>query len=402
MARIEMKDSKVWVSELNAHKGIRSAFPKNEIRFYDTTLRDGEQTVGVVFSPQQKLEIARKLDELGVSRIEAGFPRVSPEDAEAIQLMQKASLKAELWGFSRAVKGDIEEVMRLGLKATVIEAPTSDLKLKAYGLSREDVAQRVTDAVSFAAKNDIRVAFFAVDGTRSDLEFLKKIYLSVLDAGAKEIVVVDTIGACGPEAAEFLVGEVCRWIDASVPVHWHGHNDFGMATACALAAVRAGASWIQGTINGMGERAGNADICEIALALRCLYDVPVALDLSKTRDVSSTVAKAAGYGLDAWKPLVGENLFVRESGAVASQFHIPEAIEPYSAELVNARRRIVLGKKSGLDNLDLKCKELGLQIAPEQRGPILAEVKQRSIAKRGLLTDDEFREIVRRAAAAEA
>jgi len=390
-----MKNSSVWVSELNARSEIRSPFPKKEIRFYDTTLRDGEQTVGVVFSPQQKLEIARKLDELGLSRIEAGFPRVSPEDAEAIQLMQEANLKAELWGFSRAVKGDIEELLRLGLQSSVIEAPTSDLKLEAYGLSREAVLERVVDAVSFAANNGITVAFFAVDGTRTDLEFLKKIYLAVLDAGAKEIVVVDTIGACGPEAAEFLVTEVRRWVGTSVPLHWHGHNDFGMATACAVAAVRGGATWVQGTINGMGERAGNADICEIALALRCLYDVPVALDLAKTREMSAVVAKAGGYSLHAWKPLVGENLFVRESGAVASQFHIPEAIEPYSSELVNAQRRIVLGKKSGVDSIDLKCKELGLRIAPEQRAPILAEVKRRATAKRGLLTDDEFREIVR-------
>jgi len=395
-----MNNSQIWVSELNARKEIRSAFSKKEIRFYDTTLRDGEQTVGVVFSPQQKLEIARKLDDLGVSRIEAGFPRVSPEDAEAIRLMQKANLKAELWGFSRAVKGDIEELTRLGLHATVIEAPTSDLKLGAYGLSREDVLRRIVDAVSLAAKNDITVAFFAVDGTRTDLDFLKKIYLSALESGAKEIVVVDTIGACGPEAAEFLVSEVCRWVGQSVPVHWHGHDDFGMATACAVAAVRAGTTWIQGTINGMGERAGNADICEIALALRSLYDVPVALDLTKTRDISAAVAKASGYTLDAWKPLVGENLFVRESGAVATQFHIPQAIEPYSADLVKADRRIVLGKKSGVDNIDLKCKELGLHVAPEQRTTILAEVKKRAIAKRGLLTDSEFRSIVNGVAAA--
>src|SRR5438128_11551903 len=131
--------SKIWVSELNARPEIRSAFPRATVRFYDTTLRDGEQTVGVVLSPQQKLEIARKLDELGISRIEAGFPRVSPEDAEAIQLMQKANLKAELWGFSRAVKGDIEELVRLGLRASVIAAPVSHMKLKSYGLSHYEV-----------------------------------------------------------------------------------------------------------------------------------------------------------------------------------------------------------------------------------------------------------------------
>jgi isopropylmalate/homocitrate/citramalate synthase len=388
-------NSKIWVSELNARSEIRAAFPQTTIRFYDTTLRDGEQTVGVVLSPQQKLEIARKLDELGVSRIEAGFPRVSPEDAEAIQLMQKAKLKAELWGFSRAVKADVEELVRLGLRSSVIEAPTSDIKLKAYGLTRDDVLQRVVDAIALAKQNGITVAFFAVDGTRTDLDFLKKINLAALEAGAAEIVVVDTIGACGPEAVEFLVREVCTWVGPSVPVHFHGHDDFGMATACAIAAVRGGATWIQGTINGMGERAGNADICEIALALRCLYDLPVALDLTKVREVSEVVAKFSGYTLDAWKPLVGENLFVRESGAVAAQFHTPEAIEPYSAELVSARRSIVLGKKSGLDSIDLKCKELGLAITPEQRAPILAEVKTRAIAKRGLLTDEEFRSIVK-------
>lgn len=387
-------NSKIWVSDLNARPEVRSAFPKTTIRFYDTTLRDGEQTVGVVLSPQQKLEIARKLDELGISRIEAGFPRVSPEDAEAIQLMQRSGIKAELWGFSRAVKADVEELVRLNLTASVIEAPTSDIKLKAYGIAREEVLRRIREAVSTAKAAGITVAYFAVDGTRTDLDFLKTVYLSALDAGAKEIVVVDTIGACGPEAAEYLTRQVCEWVGKDVPVHFHGHNDFGMATACAVAAVRGGATWIQGTINGMGERAGNADISEIALALRCLYDVPVALNLEKVREVSEVVQRAGGYTLEAWKPLVGQNLFMRESGAVASQFHLPEAIEPYSSELVNAERRIVLGKKSGLDSVDLKCKELGISITPEQRAPILAAVKKAAVSKRSLVSDEEFRQIL--------
>src|SRR5215470_354694 len=151
-------NSKIWVSELNARPEVRAAFPETAIRFYDTTLRDGEQTVGVVLSPQQKLEIAYKLDELGVSRIEAGFPRVSPEDAEAIQLMQKAGIKAELWGFSRAVAADLEELVRLGVQASVIEAPTSDIKLKAYGMTRDQVVFKVTDAIAFARRKNIKVA----------------------------------------------------------------------------------------------------------------------------------------------------------------------------------------------------------------------------------------------------
>ena len=384
----------VWVSQLNARPEIRSAFPQSTVRFYDTTLRDGEQTVGVVLSPQQKLEIARKLDDLGISRIEAGFPRVSADDAEAIELMRKAGLRAELWGFSRAVRADVEELLRLGIGATVIEAPTSDIKLRAYGISRDEVLNRVTGAVSFAKQNGIRVAFFAVDSTRTDLEFLKRIYLASLEAGAAEIVVVDTIGACGPEAVEYLVRQVCQWVGNSIPVHFHGHNDFGMATACAIAAVRAGATWIQGTINGMGERAGNADLAEIALALRCLYDVPVALELPKVREVSEFVQRASGYSLEPWKPVVGLNLFMRESGAVASQFHIPEAIEPFSAGLVGASRQIVLGKKSGLDSIALKAKELGLEIPESQRSAVLAAVKSKGIGEHRLLTDSEFRSIV--------
>ncbi len=389
--------SRVWVSALNARSEVRERFQgRGPVRFYDTTLRDGEQTVGVVLTPEQKLEIARQLDALGVGRIEAGFPRVSADDAEAMKLILAAGLRAEIWGFARAVKADVDEVVRLGARHTMVETPTSDIKLEAYGISKDEAVRRAVEAVRHATESGVAVAFFAVDGTRSELDFLKRIYEETLAAGAAELVVVDTIGACGPEAVEFLVGQVCAWAGPKVPVHFHGHNDFGMATACAVAAVRAGATWIQGTINGMGERAGNADIAEIALALKCLYDVPVEMDLSRVRAVSEVVRRASGYEVDAWKPLVGENLFTRESGAVASQFHIPQAIEPFSAELVGAPRRIVLGKKSGLDNIDLKAKELGLRVPENRRAAVLAAVKQRGIEKRGLVTDEEFRQIVGR------
>src|SRR5205807_3419283 len=340
-------------------------------------------TVGITLSPQQKLGIARKLDELGVSRIEAGFPKVSPEDAEAIQLLSRAGLKAELWGFSRAVKGDLDELVRLGIRATVIESPTSDIKLKAYGMSRDEVLRRVVDAISFAKQNGIKVAYFAVDGTRTKLDFLKKVYLSALQAGAAEIVVVDTIGACGPEAAEFLVREVRRWVGPEVPLHWHGHNDFGLATASAVAAVRAGATWIQGTINGMGERAGNANLGEVALTLRALYGVESNLRLDRIRAVSASVQALSGYALEPWKPVTGETLFRRESGAVASQFHDPPSIEPYSSALVAAERGIVLGKKSGIDSIRIKAEELGLAVHEESRAELLARVKELGMRKRG-------------------
>jgi isopropylmalate/homocitrate/citramalate synthase len=387
---------KVWTSNLNSRPEVRADFDRSRtVRFYDTTLRDGEQTVGVIFSPQQKLQIAKKLDELGVGRIEAGFPKVSAEDGEAISLILKAGLKhSEVWGFARATRGDVEELVRLGLQASVIEVPTSDIKLKAYGISREEAVRRATDAIRYASENGIRVAFFGVDGTRADLESLRHIYSAAIDAGAQEIVLVDTIGVCTPEAAGFLVRSVREWFGPDLPIHWHGHNDFGLATAIAIAAVRAGAGWVQGTINGMGDRAGNADIGEVALALQCLYDVPVELKLERIREVSEFVRRAGKYELEGWKPLIGDNLFLRESGAVASQFHIPEAIEPYAAELVGATRGIVLGKKSGLDSVRLKAEELGIALPEAQRAAILERVKREAIANGGLISDGEFRRIV--------
>lgn len=386
----------LWTSELNHREGVERKIAAKSVKFYDTTLRDGEQSVGVVLTPTQKLEIARALDGLGVGRIEAGFPRVSADDAEAFGLIAKAGLSAEIWGFGRALKADIDELLRLGARATVIETPTSAIKLKAYGLSVDEARRRAAEAIAYACKSGVKVAFFTVDGTRTDLEVLRDFYRSALDAGAEELVVVDTIGACGPEAVEFLVRQVREWVGAQVPLHFHGHNDFGLATACAIAAVRGGAEWIQGTINGMGERAGNADLGEVALALSALYGVPVELNLKKIREVSGLVRRAAGYELEPWKPVVGENLFMRESGAVASQFHIPEAIEPYSADLVGATRAIVLGKKSGIDSIAIKSKELGISLTTEQQQAVLAVVKRTGTEKRGLVSDDEFRDICAR------
>jgi isopropylmalate/homocitrate/citramalate synthase len=391
-------NSGIWTSDLNARPEVRASLGSaGPVRFYDTTLRDGEQTVGVVLTPDQKLEIARALDGLGIERIEAGFPRVSPDDAEAFRRIAAAGLKAEIWGFGRAIRADIDELLRLGARATVIETPTSMLKLKAFGLSPDEAKRRAADAIGYATKNGLKIALFPVDCTRTELDSLRGFYQNALDAGAAELVVVDTIGVCGPEAVEFLVRQVCGWFGKNVPIHFHGHDDFGLATACAIAAVRGGAGWIQGTINGMGERAGNADLGEIALALRALYGVQVALDLKKIRGVSALVRRASGYSLAPWKPLVGENLFMRESGAVASQFHIPESIEPFSAELVNAERKIVLGKKSGVDSVAIKCRELKIDLSTEQQQAVLAAVKKLGMENRRLVTDAEFRAIADRA-----
>jgi isopropylmalate/homocitrate/citramalate synthase len=379
----------IWTGELNDPYRL-----EGKVGLYDTTLRDGEQTVGVVLDPEQKLEIARLLDELGIDRIEAGFPRVSQDDWDAVRLISDAGLRAEIWGFSRAVPADLEALVELGVGASVIESPISDLKLEAIGVSREKMLGRITDAMRFAAEHGIHAAFFGVDSTRADPAFYEQVYRGAVEAGAKEVAVVDTLGIASPEAVGDLVGRTVEWVGPEVPVHFHGHNDFGLATAAAVAAVRAGARWVHGTINGMGERAGNANLAEVALTLRALYGVESNLRLDRVRAASERVRELSGYALEPWKPVTGETLFRRESGAVASQFHDPPSIEPYSSELVGAERGIVLGKKSGLDSIRIKAQELGLDLPEDRRADVLAEVKELGTRKRGLVTDDEFRELL--------
>ena len=387
----------VWTTPLNDMDAVQKGFDRSKtVRFYDTTLRDGEQSTGVCFSAQDKFEIACKLSELGVGRIESGFPRVSEEDTEAVRRILAANLNSsEIWGFARALQADIDAHLELGTRYTLIEITTSDMKMKAFGFTREKVRNSVVNAIKYAKDKGIeRVNFFAVDSTRSDLGYLREIYSAALEAGADEISVVDTIGVCAPETVEYLMREVRSWVGKSVPIHWHGHNDFGMGTAAAIAAVRGGADWIQGTINGMGERAGNADICEVALALQFLYHVPVELDLSKAREVSELVQRHGKYTVDTWKPVVGKYIFCRESGGVASQFHMPSAIEPYSADILAADRKIALGKKAGLANIKIKLDELGLNAPAEKHGAILEKVKALGTAEKRLVTDQEFRAIV--------
>ena len=384
--------TKVWTGSINEQ--ALDPQPRAPVGLYDTTLRDGEQTVGVVLTPEDKLEIARALDAAGVDRIEAGFPRVSQDDFRAVELIAADGLRAEVWGFSRAVQADVDALVELGVRASVIESPISDGKLEALGVSRESMLERIARAVSFAAGHGIRVAFFGVDSSRAALDFFDRAYAAAVEAGAEEVVVVDTLGIATPEAAALLVSRALDRLD--VPVHWHGHDDFGLGTAAAIAAVQAGATWVHGTVNGMGERAGNADLVEVALALEALYGIPTRLDLTQARELSRLVAERAGTPLPPWKAVTGDALFTRESGAVAAQFHDPPAIEPYAADVVGAERGIVLGKKSGLDSIRITLARLGLEAGPEAQAALLEDVKQLGTKRRGLVSDQDFRRLVRK------
>ena len=324
--------TKIWTGSINEQ--ALDPQPRSPIGLYDTTLRDGEQTVGVVLTPEEKLEIAQALDAAGVDRIEAGFPRVSADDFRAVELIAAAGLRAEVWGFSRAVQADVDALVELGVRASVIESPISDGKLEALGVSRETMLERIRKAVTFATEHGIHVAFFGVDSSRASLDFFDQAYEAAVDAGAAEIVVVDTLGIATPEAAALLVSRALDRLD--VPVHWHGHDDFGLGTAAAIAAVQAGATWVQGTINGMGERAGNADLLEVALALEALYGIPTRLDLTQARAVSRLVAERAEH---AAAPVEGGH----RRGALHARVRRGRGAVPRPAGdravLVGARRR---------------------------------------------------------------
>jgi isopropylmalate/homocitrate/citramalate synthase len=289
--------SKVWTGSINEQ--ALEPQPRAVVGLYDTTLRDGDRAVGVVLKPSQKLEIARALDTAGIDRIEAGL--------DAVELLAGADLEAEVWGFSRVGREDVEALVGLGARSVVIESTVSDPK-------------RIEAAVSHAAERGARVAFAAADASRADLELLVRAYAVAVDAGASEIVVADTLGIATPEAAALLVSHALEHLD--VPVHWQGHDDFGLGTAAAIAAVQAGATWVHGTINGIGERAGNADLVEVALALEALYGIPTRLDLAQARALSRLVARRTHTRLTPWKAVTGEALFRGES--------------PYAPELVGA------------------------------------------------------------------
>jgi methanogen homocitrate synthase len=363
------------------------------VGLYDCTLRDGEQTPGVVFRKDEKIRIAQALDEVGVPRIEAGLPIVSKEDKEAVREIAHLGLSAEIWGFGRCVKADIDANVDCGVEAIVCEIATSELKQKAYGFEKENVIRRAVEAVSYAKERGVRTAFFAVDMTRSDLDYLKRIYTTVVkEAHADEIVVVDTLGVALPEAMYFLTKTIKELVQ--VPIHIHCHNDFGLGTACTLAGIKGGAEYAHVSVNGLGEKTGNADLAEVALSLRLLYNMDVGIKFEKLCELSRTVEEISGVNIPPGKPVVGANVFRRESGlAVQQLINYPPSVESYLPELVGGKREIVVGKKSGKHSIEYKLKEMRLTATEDQVEKILQLVKAESEKNKGLVADEQFRTI---------
>lgn len=368
----------------------------DSVGIYDTTLRDGAQTPGLVYTREEKLEIARSLDALGVQRIQAGMPAISDEEAAAISEIADLDLDGEIWGFSRCRPDDIDLLVDCGVDAAICEIAMSDRKIDAYGFDGiEDVLERAVETVEYAKGHGLYVAFFPVDMTGASLENLEAISrATVEEGGADELVAVDTVGFALPETMRYLVERLKSWTD--VPVQMHCHNDYGLGTACSLAGVQAGAEWIQCSANGLGERTGNADLAEVAVSLRNLYDLDPGIEFEKLTEVSRRIAELAGVPNSPIKPVTGEKTFVRESGAVVSQMYrgMYDAVEPYPPELVGQERDIVLGKKSGQASVRWKLADLGHESVSEDAvAELVDRVKRRSSREKRPVSDGEFAEM---------
>ncbi|MHC1580198.1 homocitrate synthase family protein [Methanopyrus sp.] len=367
----------------------------DEVIIYDTTLRDGEQTPGVSFTPGQKLEIARLLDELGVQQIEAGFPVVSEGEREAVRRIAREGLDADVLCLARTLRGDVDAAVECEVDGVITFIATSDLHLRhKLRMSREEVLERIADTVEYAKDHGLWVAFSAEDGTRTEFEFLEKVYRTAEECGADRVHATDTVGVMIPEAMRLFVRRIREVVD--VPVGVHCHDDFGLAVANSLAAVEAGAQAVSTTVNGIGERAGNAALEEVVMALEKLYGLNLGFNTEVLAELSRKVAEYSGIDVPPNKAVVGENAFRHESGIhVAAVLEEPRTYEPMDPREVGMDRRIVLGKHTGRKAVEAKLRELGVEPDEELVEEVLRRIK--ALGDRKVrITDSRLREIVKR------
>ncbi|MEL7568766.1 MAG: homocitrate synthase [Dehalobacterium sp.] len=362
----------------------------DSISIIDTTLRDGEQTAGVVFTNQEKLRIAQLLDSIGVQQIEAGVPVMGGDEQEAIKKIVKLKLKASIMGWNRAVIGDIIESLRCGVDAVAISVSTSDIHIKQkLQSSRDQVLERMVRAVEFAKKEGVYVSVNAEDASRSEMEFLTQFAIEAKKAGANRLRYCDTVGIMEPFLIYHHIKELKKAAD--IDIEMHTHNDFGMATANALGGIKAGANWVGVTMNGLGERAGNAALEEVVMALKYIWDIDLNFKTERFKEVAEYVAQASGRSVPVFKAIVGSHMFTHESG-----IYMDDAIknsdnyEPFSPEDVGLERQIVIGKHSGNKALIAKFNEYGICLEDEEAAAILPRIRSTAINLKRSLFDKEI------------
>ncbi len=403
MAEALWKTSKWFVSPYNYVDEVRKTlkFP-SKINILDTTLRDGEQQSNIVMREDEKIRVAQALDEAGVNVIEAGMPAVADFEAETIRKIAKLGLRAKVYSFARCMKDDVELARKCDVEGVVMEIPSSHHLIEyAYGWPVEKAIERSVEATSYAAAHGLKVTFFTIDSTRAPESYWNIIDAVYRDGHMDELAVVDTFGVCHPHAVKYFVEKVKEKIRK--PLHFHGHNDFGLGVANAVAAVEAGVQTIHTTVNGIGERVGNTSLEEVVMALKLLYNVDSDVKLENLWALSKLVQDTTGVRMPPNKPIVGDNVFTTESGIVGGwwvkleQLNMPTEMFPFTPETVgHGKINVVIGKKSGRDTLLYKARKLGLDIPIEKIDLVLSKVKTTAVQKKRVLTDEELADVVER------
>lgn len=376
--------------------------PPPKVKIHDVTLRDGEQQAGVIYTKDDKVRIAEKLAEAGVHRIETGMPVVSPMDEAAIKEIVKRNLGPEIFCFSRCMVDDVKRAADCGVSGIVIEIPASaHMVEQAYKWPLEKAIELSIKATACAREHGLYTVFFTIDGTRTEMDFLLNLVGRVAAEGHMDaFTLVDTFGVLSPQAAAYFTRKVKERV--AKPLEIHFHSDFGLGVANTIMAVLAGAEVIHSTVGGIGERCGNAPLEETALALLMLYGIDVGINYRKLNELSRLVMDLSGLETPPQRPFVGDKAYTVESGIVTGWYRNafkdnPTTVFPVRHEFVgHAAPEILMGKKSGIDNVIVWAERLGLEIGEEMRLAVVSEVKRLSHDLKRTLTEQEFKEIVAR------
>jgi len=364
------------------------------VEINDTTLRDGEQAAGVAFTVEEKVAIAQLMDAIGIQEIEVGIPAMGNEEAVAISSIAALGLRAKVLGWNRAVRSDIEASLACGLQRVHISIPVSEIQIAAkFQGNCRLVLDKLRDTISFAVDHGLFVSFGGEDSSRADEAFLLDVAHSAVQWGASRFRFCDTVGILDPVTTGEKVAKLVKALP--VPIEMHTHNDFGLATANALAGVRAGATSVNTTVNGLGERAGNAATEEIIMGVKRLYGMEVGIDTTRLRELSQFVATASGCAVPPWKAIVGENTFAHESGIHAhGVLQNPVTYEPFAPEEVGRERRLVVGKHSGRHLLSNLLQQNGVNLTLEETQSVLDAVRAMSVKCKRSLTVEELLNLV--------
>lgn len=369
-----------------------------QIRMLDTTLRDGEQAVGVIFTRWEKEQIATLLAEVGVPAIEAGFPALGPEEKECVRAVVNTDLRVasngrpmEVYAFARARPQDVHDAADCGVQGVIISISTSDTHIeRKFRRSREWVLGQMEQAAKTARKRGLAFTISAEDASRTDLSFLIEYYQLAERLGAGMVRYCDSLGVEEPFATYRRIKRIRH--DVSLPIEMHMHNDFGMATANVLAGAQAGASSVAASIGGLGERTGNSPLEEVVMALKHLYGVDLRIDTKRFREVAEYVANASQRAIPIWKAIVGDNVFAHESGIHADGIiKNPANYEAFRPEEVGLQRQMIIGKHSGTKALMHKFSvEFGIQLSPSMANSLLEQVRAAAVELKRPLFDKEL------------